>query len=87
MTTRKTCQIKGCNRTYSLVKWRKDMKRFYPDVSSKLEKSVQENLKKYDAKIAIFNKGLCALHYDRKKRGVDLDAPIRPANINKIITG
>ena len=33
------------------------------------------------------NRGLCALHYDRHRYGVDLGAPIRPANINKIITG
>ena len=75
---RKTCKHPRCKRTYSLVRWSNSILRFYPNARTEIIEGKKHMWR---------DKGLCALHYDRKTRGVDLDAPIRPANINKIITG
>ena len=79
---RETCLHPGCEKTYSIIKWGKHSRRFYTISVDEVEKIIQQGIK-----TVWLNKGLCALHYDRRKRGTDMDAPIRPANINKIITG
>ena len=75
---KKTCRHPSCNLTYSLVEYRNSLLRSNPNARNEIIEG---------AKTLWWDKGLCALHYDRSKRSFDMDAPIRTANINKIITG
>ena len=67
---RLTCTYPGCHRTYSLVRWHHHLPRFYPNARAEIIEGKKHMYR---------DKGLCALHYDRKTRGTDLNAPILPA--------
>ena len=46
------------------------MPRYYPNARTEIVEGAKHMWR---------DKSLCALHYDRFKRGVDMNAPIRPA--------
>ena len=75
MNIRRICKHPGCMRIYRYETGRHDSIRFSPDEGVAIIDSYAPGGEKHTGR----NKDFCALHYDRLKRGVDLNAPILPA--------